>query len=221
MPVKLSPQSLQELCERLSLPLHPAQAEKLALYLELLLKWNSKINLTASHDWREVTRDLVADSFHLAGFIAALPLPKNTNESPRTWDLGAGGGLPGIPLRILWQAGTCHLIELREKRALFLQTALALLKLPATFARRGDAAAFMQTEAAAGKPADLILSRAFMPWQELLAYVQPYLAPRGILLLMLRGDSFCEAVPGWELVGQCSYPSPAGPRQFVALSVEV
>ena len=200
-------------CEKQGLAVTEEQAASLRSYLELLLKWNAKINLTAASNWKDAMRGLIADSFHLAGFIENLQL----DEAPECWDLGAGGGLPGIPLRILWQKGSYHLVELREKRALFLQTALALIKLPATFAHRADAGKFMEKQLHLHGPANLILSRAFMPWNELLPYTAPYLAPEGALLLLLRGDNFTEATPGWVIAGQMSYTSPSGPRQFVAL----
>lgn len=200
-------------CEKLGFPLTSQQSELLREYLELLLKWNSKINLTAASDWQTAMRDLVADSFHLEKFIKTL----NPDTTPITWDLGAGGGLPGIPLRILWQEGFYHLVELREKRALFLQTVLARLKLQSTFAHRIDATKFMDKQLDIDKPANLILSRAFMPRQKLLPFVLPYLAEHGTLLLLLRGDSFTEIIQGWQISSQISYQSPSGPRQFVAL----
>ena len=200
-------------CEQLGFSINSKQSELLRNYLELLLKWNSKINLTAASDWQSAMRDLIADSFHLTKFIEELTLAAN----PVCWDLGAGGGLPGIPLRILWENGSYHLVEVREKRALFLQTVLAKLKLAATFAHRADAGKFMNQQLAAGKPANLILSRAFMPWQKLLPYVDPYFAPGGILLLLLKGDKFNSPSIDWKLAAQTAYPSPSGPRQFVAL----
>lgn len=204
-------------CEKENLAVTAEQAAPLRSYLELLLKWNAKINLTSASNWKDAMRSLIADSFHLAGFIKQLEIA----GAPECWDLGAGGGLPGIPLRILWQEGSYHLVELREKRALFLQTALALIKLPATFAHRADAGEFMEKQLHLKKPANLILSRAFMPWNELLPYVAPYLAMEGTLLLLLRGKDFAEATPGWLITRQTSYPSPSGPRQFVALQKKI
>ena len=51
-----------------------------------------------------------------------MPLP----ESPETWDLGAGAGIPGIPLRLVWDSGTFTLVEVREKRVLFLELGVGM-----------------------------------------------------------------------------------------------
>ena len=100
---------------------------------------------------------------------------------PICWDLGAGAGLPGVPLRILWERGEYWLVEAREKRALFLSTALARIPLPGTRVFRGRTETFMP-----GRQADLVLSRAFMPWREVLGLVRGHLAPGGRVILLTR-----------------------------------
>ena len=100
---------------------------------------------------------------------------------PICWDLGAGAGLPGVPLRILWERGEYWLVEAREKRALFLSTALARIPLPGTRVFRGRTETFMP-----GRQADLVLSRAFMPWREVLGLVRDHLAPGGRVILLTR-----------------------------------
>ena len=240
-------QQFSGFCKQQGLLLEDAQLTAMRTYLELLIGWNKKINLTALSDWRTAMLELVADSFQLHSFLDRLPLNGDVlqgekakayphtstyttagtidkaagirqSNRPHCWDLGAGAGLPGIPLRIVWPSGSYHLIELREKRALFLQTVLARLKLAGSFVHRKDAGLFMSEECGQGRPADLILSRAFMPWQKLPDYVRPYLATGGILLLMLNGSHFEAEIPGWELVAHCSYKSPPGPRQLAALT---
>ena len=87
------------------------------------------------------------------------------------WDLGAGAGLPGIPLRILWNQGNYTLVEAREKRSLFLNMVCTKLGLENTFVCRERAENFMPN-----KKAQLIISRAFMPYAKMLDFVAPYLA---------------------------------------------
>lgn len=218
MPDNIDKKQLKTLCLKLGLKTDEQNLLALRSYLGLLLKWNSKMNLIGAQTWQEAMSNLIADSFYLAEFINKLPLPNN----PETWDLGAGAGLPGIPLRILWSTGYYHLVEVREKRALFLQTALAHLKLSSTYVYRGRAEEFMHTQISKKKPAHLIISRAFMPWQELTALVQPYLAQeasdKGILLLMLNGHDFVDLVPDWACIARQNYKSAGKDRQFVALS---
>lgn len=222
---RFAPASSTAACAQLATPPKelPEIYTDLRVYVDLLLRWNSKINLTAAKTWQQALYNLLADSFYLADFLKTLPL----TPEPRLWDLGAGAGLPGIPLRILWPCGTYYLVEIREKRALFMRTVLASLKLPATFVQRGKAEEFMQSELEKGEDhwPDCIISRAFKPWPELLELTRPYLIKRcekfsPMLLLMLNGDKFEHTPAGWLVLGQKSYTSPSGARQFVALCLE-
>ena len=155
------------------------QAELLSRYLTLLLKWSRVMNLVGRATWPEVFRDLTADSLHLAKFLAGLNLP----EQPLTLDLGAGAGLPGIPLRVLWEQGDYLLVELREKRAVFLRQAVAVLQqaggLPGVrvFHGRAEAVAPELARLRLRPCADLIVSRAFMPWPRLLPLAAQLLVP--------------------------------------------
>ena len=213
----INSQEFKLYCAKLNLNANESCLNAMHAYLELLLKWNNKINLTGASNWQEALSNLIADSFYLADFLNKLNfLPPD----PQVWDLGAGAGLPGIPLRIIWQKGDYHLVESRDKRAMFLQIALLHLKLSNTFAHASRAEHFMPQQKNKGLPANCIISRAFMPWRELTNFVQPYLAPKGILLLMQNGESFTEQIPGWLVLSQHSYQSPSGARQFVALRLE-
>ena len=81
-----------------------AALEPLAEYLEMLCQWNKAMNLVGPHTWQDIFGRLAVDSFHLADFLNKLDLP----EAPLCWDLGAGAGLPGIPLRMVWRRGAHH-----------------------------------------------------------------------------------------------------------------
>lgn len=186
----------------------PEQAGSLAAYLGLLEKWNRSTNLVGPRGWREMFSTLVLDSFHLAGFLETLPL----REAPLCLDLGAGAGLPGIPLRVLWRRGTYHLVEVREKRAAFLRVCLGTLKLPGTFVFAGRAEDAAQKLGAA----DLVLSRAFLPWQELLPLVRPMLAPGG-KLVVLANEPPPDLPLGWRLTAQLAYAAAGKPRYFWGL----
>ena len=138
-----------------------AALEPLAEYLEMLCQWNKAMNLVGPHTWQDILGRLAVDSFHLAAFLDKLDLP----EAPLCWDLGAGAGLPGIPLRMVWTRGAYYMVEVREKRALFISSVLSRLQLPSTHIFRGPVEHFFQGQY---YKADCILSRAFMPWRQLL-----------------------------------------------------
>ena len=177
----------------------------LADYVGMLMRWNRIMNLVGTRSWQDTVRTLVTDSFHLADFILTLPLP----AEPVTWDLGAGAGLPGIPLRLAWQAGSYTMVELRQKRAMFLSQAVGTLRLPRTAVFAGDVADFFGRQTAS---ADLVVSRAFMPWEALLALVAPHVRPGGLVVVMASAQ-LSGAVPGgWAAHGQHAYAVSA-PRK--------
>ena len=152
------------------------QAGVLADYLSLLVKWNKSMNLVGPHNWDEIFHSLIIDSLHLADFLNILDLPRE----PVTFDLGAGAGLPGLPLRVLWQKGFYYLVEVRQKRSIFMRTALRSVRLPRTEVFEGRAEDIPQE----AQPADLILSKAFMPWKELLFFSRPLIAGQGRIVIL-------------------------------------
>ncbi|HIU17947.1 MAG TPA: 16S rRNA (guanine(527)-N(7))-methyltransferase RsmG [Candidatus Avidesulfovibrio excrementigallinarum] len=191
----------------------PAEAlPPLQAYLEMLTRWNRVMNLVGASTWQRALRTLVVDSIHLAAFVQQpqLALP----AAPRCWDLGAGAGLPGLPLRMLWQNGTYWLVEAREKRALFMRTVLANNPLPGTQVHWGRAETFMP---GAGQ-ADLILSRAFMPWEKLLDFVAPHLAPAGTVVLLLNEPVSLPQNSPWIERARLLYHAGNATRCFVALT---
>ena len=184
----------------------------LGLYLSLLMRWNRAMNLVGAKNWRDALR-LAADSFFLARFLSGLALPAHA----LTWDLGAGAGLPGIPLRMVWQAGEYHMVESREKRAVFLNAALARLALPRTFAACERAENFFVRMLAQQAQADCILSRAFMPWEKLLPFVADSLAPGGFVCIAANSPP-PEALPEpWALTAEYAYKIGNAQRFFWAL----
>lgn len=190
-------------------------ARELASYIETLLAWNRKLNLSGCAEALPLLRDLIQDSFFLASFLDELVLVKQWPvEALEILDLGAGAGLPGIPLRIFWPYGHYTWVERRQKRALFLQNICARLRLPRCSGFPGDAAAFF---AATNQKAHCIISRAFMPWQKLPDFCAAQLAPTGSLIIMASHPP--PAPPaGWQLDASRHCPLPARDHWLWALS---
>jgi 16S rRNA (guanine527-N7)-methyltransferase len=97
-------------------PVSRETEERLDRYVELLLNWQSKINLLSPSTLPELWTRHVADSLQL------IPLAPQA----RIWaDLGSGGGFPGLPIALAGEAGTrVHLIESNGKKAAFLREAV-------------------------------------------------------------------------------------------------
>ena len=190
------------------------EREQLALYLGLLMKWNKAMNLVGARDWRSALVSLGADSFFLADFLNTLPLP----QEPEIWDLGAGAGLPGIPLCIIRRRGVYRMIEARAKRALFIGNVLAQLKLTGVFVHEARVEDFFQYPPGADK-AQAVISRAFKPWREVLDLVRPHLAPQGLAIIMSNGREEKVIPEGWQNAGHMAYELPGASRMFQAFKV--
>lgn len=179
-------EEIASLASELGRDLDESSAKGLAVYIAELLKWNSKLNLVGAPDWKRILAELVADSWHLADFMKELPIP----DEPRCLDIGAGAGLPGIPLRLFNDTGEYVMVEPRQKRAAFLQNVLAKLRLPRTRVvnRRAE-------ELGEGmRDFDFVLGRAVMNWRDFVDLSAGFLAPAGICLVF-ASEPLPEALP--------------------------
>ncbi len=212
----LTPQNVVLAASKLGRDLSPAQAEGLAAYLEILIKWNAAVNLVGPHDWREILETLVADSWHLADFLRELEPGLGLRQGPRTLDIGAGAGLPGIPLRLFWDSGSYCMVEANQKKAAFLQFALSRISLARTFVLP------VRVEHLGPEfvPAEIILSRAFCPWPDFLKLSRDRIKERGLCLIFANTLPPEEAfdVPGWNLAKVRPYPVAEKNRYFWAFT---
>lgn len=93
---------------------------QLSRYLDLLLKWNARTNLTSIRDPEEIVRRHFGESL----FTAAHLPPCRT-----LLDLGSGAGFPGIPIQLALPQLKVTLAESQNKKAAFLQEAVRTLGL--------------------------------------------------------------------------------------------
>jgi 16S rRNA (guanine527-N7)-methyltransferase len=97
-------------------------APKLAVYLDLLLRWNARTNLTAIRDPEEIVRRHFGESL-FAGEHLGQPLPETL------LDLGSGAGFPGLPIALAHPGIVVTLAESQGKKTAFLREAVRALEL--------------------------------------------------------------------------------------------
>jgi 16S rRNA (guanine527-N7)-methyltransferase len=92
----------------------------LAAYLELLLKWNARTNLTAIREPEEIVRRHFGESLFVAGHL---------RDCDSLLDFGSGAGFPGIPIQLAYPTLDVTLAESQGKKAAFLREAVRELGL--------------------------------------------------------------------------------------------
>jgi len=185
-----APLLLSQGLERLGLTL-PAEAQsRLLAYATELLKWNEKVSLTA------ITRtDEVVDK-HLLDSLAVFP---EVQGATQLLDLGAGAGLPGIPLAIAIPTLRVALVDAVFKKVAFIKT--GAVKGGVADRVRGLHARAEGDPKKEGLPmSDLVISRAFMDVGPFLQLARHYLSPGGRIVTMLGQTPTAETLT--ELASQ-------------------
>jgi 16S rRNA (guanine527-N7)-methyltransferase len=175
---------LEEGAGAIGLRLGRDQVALLARHVDLLLRWNKSINLTAITDPAEVIEKHVVDSLALAPLV-----PSGT-----LLDAGTGAGFPGIPLRIARSELEVVLVDSVQKKVAFLKSALAELRLSGARAMavrlRGDPAAEHLPRVHSA------VARALAEPRTWLALAEPYVLPGGFAFCMLGPSDEVPAAQG-------------------------
>ena len=95
-----------------NLPAYDDQVLQIQRYIEILLIWNEKVNLTSIRDPLEILYRHFCESMYAS---VAVPV-----ENGRLADVGSGGGFPGLPLKIIRPNLRVFLVESNLKKATFL-----------------------------------------------------------------------------------------------------
>jgi 16S rRNA (guanine527-N7)-methyltransferase len=185
-----------------------AQLAQTLTYLNLLVKWNAKVNLTAVRNPEEMVTRHFGESFFAVGRLVSETPFAQTPFLP-TWsgtaiDVGSGAGFPGLPLAMVAPGAEVTLIEANNKKAAFLNEAIFALQLKnaKVFADRA--------ENYPGRGA-LVTVRAVERFEKSLPVAMNLVAEGGRLALMI-GASQVDAARklGAEVEWQDPEPVPGG-----------
>lgn len=166
---------------------------KLETYLDLLIRWQQAINLVGPKTLEDPWRRHILDSAQLAR-----RMPDGVQS---LYDLGSGGGLPGLVLAILGK-DRVHLVESDRRKAVFLREAARILELDVEVLS-------CRIEALPRQCASVVTARALAPLPRLLELSYPLLAPSAICLF-LKGKNATDELTAvgkyWRMSSQ-SFPS--------------
>ena len=168
---------LRQLLDPFGLDLSTAQADQVLAYLNLLCRWNQKINLTSIRDPEEcVTRH----------FGESLFLSRHMEIHGHLLDIGSGAGFPGLALKIAFPAISVTLLEPVAKKRAFLKEAARVCDF-GQVAVRADR--LEDLVCATPPPAfDFATMRAVGNLQVLVPIAAQCLKPNGNILLWLTQD---------------------------------
>jgi 16S rRNA (guanine527-N7)-methyltransferase len=103
--------------------LDETRVRAISTYIDLLVKWNARINLTAIREPNEIVQRHFGESFFAARYLLEQKVPQTAI------DLGSGAGFPGVPFAMLAPDVQVTLIESQQKKATFLKELVRVLEL--------------------------------------------------------------------------------------------
>lgn len=187
-PVAPSVAVIRRALEEFNLPVYDDQVLQIQRYIQMLLTWNDKVNLTAIRDPLEILYRHFCESM-----FGAISVPIETG---RLADVGSGGGFPGLPLKILRPGLRVSLVESNLKKATFLAEVNRELGLT-------DAQVIVRRYEELGEeiaPLDFVCSRAlgeypsFLKW----AHSEQIAAKEVILWVGARDLSEIQKIDTWK-----------------------
>ncbi len=170
--------------------LTPTQLDQISTYIDLLIRWNSRVNLTAIRTPEEIITRHFGESLFAARHLFPLgfhiPLEK-TPAHGLLVDIGSGAGFPGLPLKIWSPQTRVTLIESNQKKVAFLREAIRALTLTGIDVFSGRAQEFPPASAAT------ITLRAVERFDQILPTAISLLAPSSRLALLISESQLSPA----------------------------
>ena len=168
--------------KELGVKINAEQTEKFQIYLEMLLEWNEKINLTAITDPHEAVIKHFVDS---AAFLKYV----NVKQGAKLIDVGTGAGFPGVVIKIMRPDIKLTLLDSLNKRLIFLKELCSKLQLDAEFVhKRAEEAGKI---VGMRECYDIATARAVAGMNTLCEYCIPLIKMKGLFVAM-KGPGFDE-----------------------------
>ncbi len=174
---------IEKYLNELQIKLNEKQKDQFYKYMNMLIEWNEKINLTAIVEPKEVI---------LKHFVDSLTISKYIEKNSYIADVGTGAGFPGIPLKILRDDIKVVLVDSLNKRIKFLDEIINKLELKNIKAIHSRAEEFGQN-VEYREQFNIVTSRAVANLSTLSEYLMP-LAKVGGKCLCMKGPEIEEEV---------------------------
>jgi len=165
------------------------QFEQISIYIDILLRWNARTNLTAVRRPDEIVTRHFGESLFAARHLLA------PDAQLRIADVGSGAGFPGLPLKIWAPAIQLTLIDSHKKKATFLREVIRALSLSNAEVFSGRAEDFPAQ-------AELVTLRAVERFDHIAAMAARLVSPGGRLALLIGSAQVQRAL---ELLPQLTW----------------
>lgn len=152
----------------------------ISTYIDVLLRWNARINLTAIRDPEQIVTRHFGESLFAARHLFA------QTDATDLIDLGSGAGFPGLPMKIWAPKLQVTLIESNQKKATFLREMIRTITLTDINVVSTRAEAF------SGRAATVTL-RAVERFESILPVAASLTAPAGRLALLIGESQIAQA----------------------------
>src|SRR5437016_2786607 len=170
----------------LPVPLVESQLQAISIYIDILLRWNARINLTAVRQPEEIVTRHFGESLFAARRLFPSPMagsqPPVNHQQPtpnnRVIDVGSGTGFPGLPIKIWAPQVHLTLIESNHKKATFLKEVVRALTLTDIDVVSTRAENF-------SGQADIVILRAVERFEAILPIAARLVVSGGVLALLV------------------------------------
>ena len=143
------------------------QSENLQIYVDLLRKWQKKINLVSKSTVKQVWQRHIEDSLQLAPILKQI----TGGERKKLMDMGCGAGFPGLVLAII-DVAEISLVESDLRKCLFMKEVARQTDTDVTVVNN-------RIEKADITDVDIVSARALASLDDLCSYAYPFLANDG------------------------------------------
>ena len=168
------PINLQEQLQKLGINISSQVIAKEVAFVDELMRWNKKINLTAIKDHDEVLEKHLLDSLVLNNFLG---------DGCKVLDLGSGGGFPGLVLAIANSKVKVVSVESVGKKVNFQKHIKRLFSID-NFKPIGDRVENLLMRGDFKSEFDIVTARAFASLEAIVGMSEPLLAAQGKIIAM-------------------------------------
>ena len=153
--------------------LSDSQLDAIKTYIDLLLRWNSKLNLTAIRDPEEVVTRHFGESL-----FAARQLFPTADSHATAIDIGSGAGFPGLPIKLLCPSLNLTLIESNHRKTTFLREVVRTLNF-------SSVSVLSERAESVSLSADLVTFRAVERFERILPVAFGLVEPQGRIAILV------------------------------------